>query len=258
MGQYNFGGLNQMSLFCTPYVSSVSSQTGNYTVPSSVDLVPFLVTAAKTATLPSTTGLFGGQVLANRQGGQGVVYIQNSASSTANVTIAAGSGDSLVGNSVVAPGQVTECTSDGAGNWYLAPFGSQAGGSQVQTAVVPLTSAQILALNTTPVSLIAAPGAGKAIRVMDLALKMTTTSTVYANGGALEFRYTDGSGTKVTADIASAVVTAGAGTSYTNVEGIEVSLTLTANAAVVVRAASADFITGTGAGIFYVSYRVIG
>jgi hypothetical protein len=246
-----------MSLWNTPNIVGVAVQTGNYTVLSNTDSVPFLITTAATATLPSTSGLYAGQVLSNRTGGQGIVFIQNSASSTANVTVAAGSGDAIVGNSVAAPGQVLKFESNGFGTWYGSVYGTTVGGASPQTAVVPLTSAAILAGNSTPFQLIAAPGAGKAIRVMDLGLKFTA-ATQYANGGALEFRYTDASGTKVTADLASAIITSASGTSYTNVEGIEASLTLTVNAGIFMAVASAPFITGTGSGTFYITYRVIG
>lgn len=127
----------------------------------------------------------------------------------------------------------------------------------VRTVQVTLSSANILAMRTTPVTLIAAPGAGKIVIVESILLKMVTTATQYANGGAVEFRYTDGSGAKVTADIAAAVITAGAGTSYTKVEGIEASMTPVANAAVVITNATAVFITGTGAGVLTIKYRVV-
>lgn len=127
----------------------------------------------------------------------------------------------------------------------------------LQVVQVPLTSANILAMNATPVTLIAAPGAGKVIVVDDILLKMVTTATAYANGGAVELRYTNASGAKVTADIAAAVITAGAGTSYTKVKGVEASLTVVANAAIVITNATAAFITGTGAGVLTIHYRVV-
>jgi hypothetical protein len=127
----------------------------------------------------------------------------------------------------------------------------------LRTVQVALSSANILAMNGAPVSLIAAPGAGKVIVVDHILLKMVTTATGYANGGAVEFRYTDGSGAKVTADIAAAVITAGAGTSYTAVRGVVTSLTPVANAAVVVTNATAAFITGTGAGVLTIKYRIV-
>lgn len=126
-----------------------------------------------------------------------------------------------------------------------------------QTVQVALSSAQILALNATPVTLVAAPGSGKVILVQGITLKMVTTATAYANGGALEFRYTDGSGAKVSADIAAAVVTAGAGTSYTSVSGVTTSLTNVANAAIVIDNATAPFITGTGTAVVNVTYKVL-
>lgn len=122
---------------------------------------------------------------------------------------------------------------------------------------VALTSANILAMNATPVSLIAAPGSGKMIIVEDILLKMTTTATAYANGGAVEFRYTNGSGAKVTADIAAAIITAGAGTTYTKVAGIEASMVPVINAAIVITNATAAFITGTGSGVLTIKYRIV-
>lgn len=123
---------------------------------------------------------------------------------------------------------------------------------------VRLTSAQILALNATPVTLIPAQGAGKFIIVDEILLEMTRTATAYANGGALEFRYTDASGAKVTADIAASVVTTGgAGVGYNNVGGVVSALVPVANAAIVVDNATAPFITGTGTARFYIRYRVL-
>jgi hypothetical protein len=68
-----------------------------------------------------------------------------------------------------------------------------------KTAKVVVTSAQILALNATPVTLIAAPGAGK-ILVFDDAVFSKPSGTAYAAVGAdddLEIRYTDASGAQV-------------------------------------------------------------
>lgn len=125
-----------------------------------------------------------------------------------------------------------------------------------QTTTISLSAAQIIAMGTTPVTLVAAPGAGKCTIVNNITLKMVATATAFTGGGALEFRYTDASGTKVTADIAAAVVTAGAGTSFTNVRGIEASLTCTANAAIVIRNPTAAFAAGTGTAVITIDYHV--
>ena len=127
-----------------------------------------------------------------------------------------------------------------------------------RTVKVTLSSADILAMNPTPVSLIAAPGTGKIIIVEGILFKMVRTGTAYANGGAVEFRYTDASGAKVTADVAAAVVTTGgAGTAYAHVAGIEASITPVANAAIVVTNATAAFISGTGTATVTLYYRIL-
>lgn len=124
-----------------------------------------------------------------------------------------------------------------------------------RVATTALSSAQILALSATPVTLVAAPGAGKTIVVDSILFTMTTTATQYANGGALEFRYTNGSGAKVTGDIASSVVTAGAGTSYT--VAVPAAVTAVVNSPIVIDNATAAFITGTGTASVTVNYHVI-
>lgn len=130
--------------------------------------------------------------------------------------------------------------------------------NKLRIAKVSLSSAQILALNATPVELVAAPGAGLLISVEEIIFKMVRTGTAYANGGALEFRYTNASGAKVTADIAASVVTTGgAGTEYNIVRGVVTSLTPVANAAIVVDNATAAFITGTGTATVTIKYRVV-
>lgn len=128
----------------------------------------------------------------------------------------------------------------------------------LHTVQVSLSSANILALNATPITLVAAPGAGKIVEVVSITLKMVRTGTAYANGGALEFRYTNASGAKVTADIAAAVVTTGgAGTEYSNVKGVVTALTPVANALISVNNATAAFITGTGTAVVTVVYRIL-
>lgn len=136
--------------------------------------------------------------------------------------------------------------------------GTVAVNSFATTAAVSSTnvsSAQILALNATPVTLVPAPPTGKTIIVRSITVKMTTTATAYANGGALEFRYTNAAGTKVTADIAAAVVTAGAGVSFTTTPGIAVTGVI--NAPIVMDNATAPFITGTGTMVVTVNFDIV-
>lgn len=125
------------------------------------------------------------------------------------------------------------------------------------TVQVSLTAAEIIAMRTTPKVLIAAPGAGKAIIVDNITQKATRTATAFTGGGAVEFRYTDGSGAKVTADIAATEITGAAGTSFANVKGVEAALTPVANAAIVVTNAAAAFAAGTGTVVYTIEYHVV-
>lgn len=182
----------------------------------------------------------------------GRVRIQKTDASANPVTISPAVG-SFIGNAVLW-GQYQGVDCMAIGNAWFGQFAGQQGVFQAEVA---LSSAQILALNATPVTLVPAPGATKVIIVRGITLKMVTTATAYANGGALEFRYTNASGAKVTADIAAGVVTAGAGTSYTSVAGVTTSLTNVINSPIVVNNATAPFITGTGTAVVEVSFEVL-
>jgi len=127
------------------------------------------------------------------------------------------------------------------------------GTNMLLTAITSLSSAQILALNATPVTLVAAPGAGNQIVIDNIEFKMVTTATAYSGGGNVTFQYSGGNA--VTNNIAAAVVTAGAGTSYTIRQGIDV--TAANNTAVTVTNASGAFSTGTGTAVVTTKYRII-
>lgn len=72
-------------------------------------------------------------------------------------------------------------TSNGTG---IAPSFQVGGGNPIQEASVVLTSAQVKALNATPIQIIAAQGAGKAIIVISAVGKMTYGGTNVFVAGA--------------------------------------------------------------------------
>lgn len=147
----------------------------------------------------------------------------------------------FVGSKLILPGQTAEFASDDVGNWR------RVNGTPAAQVVRSLTAANIIAMGTTPVALLQAPGAGRVIVVKGIGFQMTRTATAFTGGGALEFRYTDASGVKVSADIAESVVdTGGAGVEYVHVAGIEASIIPVANAAIVIRNPTAAFADGTG------------
>lgn len=118
-----------------------------------------------------------------------------------------------------------------------------------------LTSAEILALNDTPISLIAAPGAGIGIVVDKIITSIDYVSAAYATNTTLVFSYTNGAGTKVCADI-TALLTATADKIVTS-GGIEANLVVTANAPLVVSASGGNPATGDSDVEVTVVYRLV-
>lgn len=121
---------------------------------------------------------------------------------------------------------------------------------------VTLTTAQILALFTTPITIIGAPGAGKYISVDEILAKAPAAgSTAYTGANAVEVRYTDGSGVKLTGDLAAAWLNSI--TSRVDKVIAAAVTTVVANAPVVVAVPSANPATGTGSVTLDILYRVI-
>lgn len=233
----------------SPY-QTIQSKTADYTVMPVDDLI--LVSTASgavTITLYTPAGNYG-----NVTKDSGRVRVMKTNAGGASVTIATAAGAIVGGSLLYSANQVADFLSDGQGTWYNL---SAPGDGGLQEAQVALSAAQINAIRTTPVEIVPAPAAGKIVLVEHIAMKMVRTATAFANGGAVEFRYTDGSGAKVSADISASLVTGAAGTAYSSVSGVATELTPVAAAKIVVTCATADFITGTGTGQVTVLYKVV-
>lgn len=126
---------------------------------------------------------------------------------------------------------------------------------RIFTKKTTIASAAVLTSFTTPVELVPAPGAGKAILVHRITESVDYNSAAYATNVTQEFRYTNGSGTKVTADI-GALLDATAD-KIVSVGGIEAATVLTANAAVVMRTATGNPATGNSPVAISVDYSII-
>ena len=136
--------------------------------------------------------------------------------------------------------------------------------SGIVTADVTLTTEQILALNATPVELVAAPGALKAIDVVSIQAFLDYNSAAYAGiaaGEDLAFRYTDGSG----AIVASLEVTgfldltadAYRMTRPINSSALTGGHALTANAALMAHMLVGEIITGNSPLKLRIRYRTV-
>jgi len=126
----------------------------------------------------------------------------------------------------------------------------------VAVATVTLGSSQILTLHTTPVILVPAPGLGRCIVVESVFAKLTYAGTPYTVNNNFEFRYTDGSGSKVTADIPF-----GFSQSNTNAfiyaPGVSTFISMFANQPVVVYVPTGNLASGNSPITFVIKYRII-
>lgn len=128
-------------------------------------------------------------------------------------------------------------------------------GSTLKVAKTTVLTANVLTMFTTPIAIVPAAAAGTANVVDRIIASIDYNSIAYATNTTLEFRYTNGSGTKVTADI-TALLTATADTVIT-VGGIEAALVATPAAPVVAVVATGDPTAGNSPISITAVYRVV-
>jgi len=154
---------------------------------------------------------------------------------------------------------------DGSPYWAQAMTTGVVENTNISTNLLPtrsdtitVTSAQLLALNATPKSLIAAPGAGKANIPVFAELFLDYNSAAYAGiaaGEDLNFCYTNGSG----AIIGTVEATGFLDQTSDQHRFIQFYGTVTpvANAAIVLHMASGEVITGNSPLYARVHYRTV-
>jgi hypothetical protein len=130
--------------------------------------------------------------------------------------------------------------------------------TMLNIAKVTLTSAQIKALYTTPITLVAAPGANSFIALDKVVASLTYSTNNYTGANALEIRETDGSGTKVTADFPAASLNTGAN-AISEVNPIAANTTRILNAAIVCAVPVANPAGNNAAGTIAITtyYKVV-
>jgi hypothetical protein len=106
-------------------------------------------------------------------------------------------------------------------------------GNVERTAKVCLTATQVKALYNTPQTLVAAPGATKYHVIDKIVCALDYSGAVFTGTNNLEFRETNGAGTKISADVTYAFLNTGADI-VCEVSGIEAQVTRLLNKAIVV------------------------
>lgn len=130
----------------------------------------------------------------------------------------------------------------------------------IVTEDVTISSAELLALHATPKELVAAPGAGKAIILIDAQLHLDYNAAAYAGiaaGENLEIRYTDGSG-QLVATIESDGLLDATADEYRHVLPQSAAASEpVSNAALIMCLASGEVITGDSPLKVRVRYRTV-
>ena len=123
---------------------------------------------------------------------------------------------------------------------------------------VSLTSAQILAMNATPIELIAAPGPGKIIEFVSAVLFLDHGGTDYANGGNIVVRSSSAAQVTVSGTLTSAASINLAHDNYAMIEALNAAIMLAAEVDEALELYSdTDHITGNGTARIKVTYRIL-
>lgn len=131
------------------------------------------------------------------------------------------------------------------------------------TATVSLTAAQIIAMYTTPVQLIAAPGSGKLVLIDSILWDIAFGTMQFTAGGAIQAQYgntTHGAGPAASGSIAAATLNGVAASGFVANSSGAATLNAPAtveNTAVYISNATQAFATGDSTVNLYVRYRIV-
>ena len=129
--------------------------------------------------------------------------------------------------------------------------------SLTQTATISLTSAELLALNTTPVTIVPAPGSGNIVVIESIITTLDYGSTTYADSGTnTGLYYTNSSGLAIDSTLYNCFTAAASEIKSSFAPSLLHAQSGLLNAPVVLTG-SANMTTGNGAGKVTVTYKII-
>jgi hypothetical protein len=124
------------------------------------------------------------------------------------------------------------------------------------TAKLTIATADVLHLNTTPIEVVAAPGAGYAIEVISASMKMVYVSATYATNTSLELLTAGATNSQASTVIKNSASTIRRFADATTLASATATQ-LVDNAALNVTVASGDPTAGDSDITIYVTYRII-
>jgi hypothetical protein len=218
--------------------AAVQTTTGNATLTSvNANVITFkMVPGARsyniyrtaTSGTPNTTGLIG------------------SVTPTASATL------SFTDTGIAGTGTVP--TTDGTGSIISSGQVTSSGG--VLFAQVPLTAANIIAMNATPVAILAAPGSGKVLVIDTVELQMKPGGTQFTSGGVVTFVYHGGAVTPHASSIPAATINSASATNN-QLPPTTAVIQPPTNTGLDITNATAAFATGNGVAFVNIWYSVV-
>lgn len=128
----------------------------------------------------------------------------------------------------------------------------------LQRVTVQVTSAQLKALHSTAVTLIAAPGAGKAILVNSMFANFVFGTVQYTGGGAIQLQYHGQATNLLISTIAAATIQAAANASlFFGPASTASGIVVQTNTGIDIQAGTADFAAGDGVLNVTLEYKVV-
>jgi hypothetical protein len=192
----------------------------------------------------------------------GLPDIRDELASYLNI-VAVSSGQILVGNSGNIATGVTptgDVTIDNTGVTAIGAnkvVSSMLAKNLIQTTTVTVTTGQILALNTTPITLVAAPGTGLVLLPIAVYATITYGAAAYStNAAGFTVRYTNGSGASTAMTLTQAFLQSSAN-AIQHVAAGTTAITPVANAPLVIYADNANPTTGDSNLKLQIWYRVV-
>jgi hypothetical protein len=128
------------------------------------------------------------------------------------------------------------------------------GNNDLKTARLSVTSAQLLVIFTTPLTILAAPGLNKALVIDELLIQVVPGSVAYTGGGAINFVYHGGSIAPLAATMPAATLTANTA-SYNLIPQSSALVQVPANTGLDITNATAVFAAGNGTLTITIWYR---
>lgn len=138
----------------------------------------------------------------------------------------------------------------------LAAFRAAIRGTNIDYAEIAITNAEMLALNATPKTLVAAPGTGFVTEFISALLILDYVSAAYVNNGILGVYETDASGTCLSDTVALADFLGKTTDTMVVLQALSADTALAANKALVLTMATGESITGDSPVRVKIAYKI--